>query len=161
MSLGRVCRWLAKHRARLFEDFEENNPSCKPPLSWWVVLHAVEALMDPVDIGFKVLQGLTTIISEQDNLLQSLALSLRGLLVMEGLLLPPSLAARRACGDNRYVLGAELATTTSNVADFNADLGSFAMSCHGTLEPEEARADEFGIGKMFLGSVEKISAIRA
>jgi hypothetical protein len=68
---------------------------------------------------------------------------------------------KSASGGDRYVLGAELATTTSNVADFIADLGSFAMSCHGILEPEEARAVEFGIGKMFLFSVEKISAIRA
>jgi ABC-type nitrate/sulfonate/bicarbonate transport system substrate-binding protein len=59
-----------------------------------------------------------------------------------------------ASGDDRYVLGAELATTTSNVADIIADLESFEMSCHGTLEPEEARAVEFGIGKMFLFSVE-------
>jgi hypothetical protein len=40
LSLGRVCRWLANHRARLFEHFEEKNPSCKPLLSWWVVFHA-------------------------------------------------------------------------------------------------------------------------
>jgi hypothetical protein len=161
LSLGRVFRWLAKHGARLFERFEEKNPSSKPPLSRWVVLYAVEAFMEPVDICFKRLQGLTTIISENDNFLQSLALSLRALLVMEGSLPPTSLAARGASGDERYVLGAELATTTSNVADFLADLGSFATSCHGTVEPEEARAVEFGIGKMFLGSVEKIPAIRA
>jgi hypothetical protein len=125
------------------------------------MLHAAEAVMEPVDICFKSLQGLTTIISEQDNLLQSVASSLRALLVMEGPLLPTSLAARGASGDDRYVLGAELATTTSNVTEFIADLGSFAMSCHGTLEPEEARAVELGIGKMFLSGVEKLSAIRA
>jgi hypothetical protein len=145
----------------MFEHFEEKNPSCKPPLSWWVVLHAVEAFMEPVDICFKSLQGFTTIIFEHDNLLQSLASSLRALLVMEGPLPPTSLAARGASRDDRYDFGAELATTTSNVVDFIADLVSFAMSCHGTLEPEEARAVEFGRGKMFLGSVEKISAIRA
>jgi hypothetical protein len=33
LSLGIVCRWLAKHRARLVEHFEEKNPSWKPPLS--------------------------------------------------------------------------------------------------------------------------------
>jgi hypothetical protein len=91
--------------------------------------------MEPVDICFKSLQGMTTIISEQGNSLQSLASSLRGLLVMEGPLPPTCLAPRGASGDDRYVLDAELATTTSNMADFIADLGSFAMSCHGTLEP--------------------------
>jgi hypothetical protein len=126
-----------------------------------VVLHAVEAFLEPVDICFKSLQGLTTIVSGQDNFLQSLASSLRALHVMEGPPPPTSLAARWASGDERYVLGAELATTTSNVADFIADLGSFATSCHETLKPEEAGAVEFGIGKMFLGSVEKIPAIRA
>jgi hypothetical protein len=142
----------------LFE-FEETNPLCKPPQSWWVVLHAVEAFREPVDICFKSLQGLTTIISEQDNLLQSIASSLRVCYLWKAHFLL-ILAARGASGDDIYVLGAELGTTTSNMADFIADLGSFEMSCPGTLEPEEARAVEFGIGKMFLGKVEKISAIR-
>jgi hypothetical protein len=39
------------------------------------------------------------------------------------------------------------------------DWGSFAESCHGILEHEAARAVEVGIGKMFLASVEKISAM--
>jgi hypothetical protein len=53
LSLGRIFRWIAKHRARLFEHFELKNPACKPPLSWWVVLHAVETFVEPVDIYFK------------------------------------------------------------------------------------------------------------
>jgi hypothetical protein len=161
MSLGRVCRWLVKHRARLFEHFGEKNPPCEPPLSWWVVLLAVEAYMAPVDICFQSLQGFTTIISEQDDLLHSLVSSLRALLVMEGPLSPTSLSFKRTSGDDRNVLGAEFATTRSNVADVIADLGSLALSCHGKLEPEEAQAVEVGIGTMFLASVEKISAIRA
>jgi hypothetical protein len=124
LSLGRVFRWIAKHRARLFEHFELKNPACKPPLSRWVVLHAVETFVEPVDICFKSLQGLTTIFSEQDKLFQSLASSLRALLVMEGPFPPTSLAARGASGDDKYVLGAELATTTSNAAYFMADMGS-------------------------------------
>jgi hypothetical protein len=63
--------------------------------------------MEPVDICFKSLQGMTTIISEQGNSLQSLASSLRGLLVMEGPLPPTCLAPRGASGDDRYVLGAK------------------------------------------------------
>jgi hypothetical protein len=161
LSLGRVCSWLSKHRARLFEYFAEKKPSCEPPLSWWAMLLAVEAFMEPVDICFKSLQGLTTIISEQDDLLQSLVSSLRAMLVMEGPLLPTNLIAKRTSGDDNDLLGAELATTRSNVTDFIADLGSFAMNCHQNLQPEEARSIEVGIGKLFLASVEKISAIRA
>jgi hypothetical protein len=48
--------------------------------------------MEPVDISFKSLLGLTTIISEQENLLQSLASLLRALLVMEGPLPPTVLS---------------------------------------------------------------------
>jgi hypothetical protein len=55
LSLGRVCRWLVNHRARLFEHFGEKNPPCEPPLSWRVVLLAVEAYMAPVDICFQSL----------------------------------------------------------------------------------------------------------
>jgi hypothetical protein len=136
LSLGRVFRWLAKNRARLFEHFSKKRPSCEPPLSWRVILLAVEALMDPVDTCFKSLQGLTTIISEQDDLQRSLASSFRPLLVMKGPLPSAELAAYRSRSRKIYVFGAELATTRPNVADFIADLGSFAMSCHQSLESD-------------------------
>jgi hypothetical protein len=83
------------------------------------------------------------------------------MLVMEGPLLITDLAAKRTRGYDSDLLGTELATTRSNVTDFIADLGSFAMICHRSLQPEEARAVEVGIGKMFLASAEKRSAIRA
>jgi hypothetical protein len=115
--------------------------------------------MEPVDKCFKRLQGLTTIISEQDSSLLSLASSLRALLVMEGRSLVHPLAAKGTSGDDSNVLGAKVATTTSHAADFISDLGSFAKNCHGALEQEEARAVDVGIGKMFLARVEKKSAI--
>jgi hypothetical protein len=86
-------------------------------------------------------------------LLHSLVSSLRALLVMKGPLFPTSLSFKRTSCDDSNVLGAEFATTRSNVADFIAHLGSLALSCHGKLEPEEAQAVEVGIDTMFLASV--------
>jgi hypothetical protein len=160
ISLGRVCRWLVKHRARFFEHFGERKPTCEPPLSWWVVLLAVEANMAQVDICFQSLQGLTTTFSEQDDLLHSVVSSLRAPLVTEGPLSPTSLSFKRTSCDDSNVLGAESATTRSNVADFIVDLGSLALRCHGKLEPEEAQAVEVGIGKMFLASCRKAKIYR-
>ena len=47
------------------------------------------------------------------------------------------------------------------MTDFITDLGSFSISCHQSLQPDEARAIKGGIGEKFPASAEKISAIRA
>jgi hypothetical protein len=149
------------HRALLSEHVGEKKLPCEPPLSCWVVLLEVEAYMEPVDICFKILQGLTTITSEQDDLLHSLVSSLRALLVIKGLLSPTSLSFKRNSVDDSNVLGAKFATTKSNVADFIADLGSFALRFQGNWELEDAQSVQVGTCKMFLATVEKISAISA
>jgi hypothetical protein len=59
LSLGRVTKWLSKHREAVIRHLDEKALSRAPPPSWWVLLLAVEAFMVPFDACFKRMQGLT------------------------------------------------------------------------------------------------------
>jgi hypothetical protein len=95
------------------------------------VLIAVEAFMEPVDICFHNLQGLTTIISEQRGDLKNLASSLKHLLVLEGPLTAEQIFSKK--NDEQMIVDEELATSRSSVPNFIADLGMFAHSTHNSV----------------------------
>jgi hypothetical protein len=84
LSLGRVTKWLSTHRDAVIRHLDEKTPACAPPPSWWVLLLAVEAFMVPVDVFFKLMQGQTTVVSEQDAMLDKLAADWRDILEMNG-----------------------------------------------------------------------------
>lgn len=78
LSLGRVSRWILRHREAIIGFFanEERAEAHIPPAVWWLRLYFVEALMEPTDICFKAVQGRDTLVEEQkkrfDDLLAEL-----------------------------------------------------------------------------------------
>jgi hypothetical protein len=159
LSLARVTRWLFKHRLRVPEYLELMRPLCTPPSPWWVALIAVIAFMEPVDICFYKLQGLTTIISEQDGNLMNLASTLRLLVVVEGPLTAEQILSKK--NDEQMIVVEELATSRFSLRNFIADLGMFVYSTYNSLLPEDANSVEIGVEKMFVAAAEKISSFCA
>jgi hypothetical protein len=53
LSLGGVPRWLCKHQDRIIELLAEKRHAFTPPKSWWVLLHSIEAFIDPGDTVFE------------------------------------------------------------------------------------------------------------
>jgi hypothetical protein len=76
LCLGRVFNWLEKHRDTIFDYFEAMALASAPPPMWWILLLSVQAFMKPVEIRFKSMQGLTTVISEHYMMLRSLVTNL-------------------------------------------------------------------------------------
>jgi hypothetical protein len=69
-------------------------------------------------------------------------------------------ALSRGQGDCRSSLATSLGVEPAKERRGTRRVGVKCKSCHRTLEHEEARAVEVGIGKMFMVNVEKVSAIR-
>ena len=72
ISMYSTTRWLIKHRDRIIQYLEDKRPSCSPDASWWLFLHAVGAFSTESKIVFTSLQGLSTLVCEQRNLLKGL-----------------------------------------------------------------------------------------
>ncbi len=70
--MGKVLKWLKLKRMRLLEHFESKKPACTPPLEWWIVILVIQPLVERVEITFKSLQGLNTLVCEQRQQLSKL-----------------------------------------------------------------------------------------
>jgi hypothetical protein len=159
LSLRRVTKWLSKHPDAVILHLDEKAPACAPPPSWWVLLLAVEAFMAPVDVSFKLMQGLTTFVSEQGAMLDKLAGDLRDILEMIG---PISNGALMEMSkDDTYVASKEFPAGKSSVRDLFADLGHFDLSRYTALADDDKERLESAVGKLLLKDREGITAIGA
>lgn len=77
LSMERLLNWLKKHRLRVCRHMDENDPQCKPELSWWVMVYLLKDFANTVSIACKSLQGLATLVSFQDQVLENLCNRLR------------------------------------------------------------------------------------
>jgi hypothetical protein len=76
ISMGNVLKWLKSKRTRLLEHFESKKPSCTPPLEWWIVVLIIQTLVERVEITFKSLQGMNTLVCEQRQQLLKLEMDI-------------------------------------------------------------------------------------
>ena len=73
----RLLKWLKKHRIQIFRHMDENNPPCKPDLSWWVMVYLLKDFANTVSMACQSIQGLTTLLTFQDHVLENLSNQLR------------------------------------------------------------------------------------
>jgi hypothetical protein len=77
LSLGKVHRWFAKHRARVILCLDEKNPDCKPTVSWWISLHALSGATDENQHYVCVLQYESLLVSQQREAFDQFIVCLR------------------------------------------------------------------------------------
>jgi hypothetical protein len=119
--------------------------------------------MEPVDSCSRKLQGLSTLISEQENLLKTLTRSLRSLLAIAGPYSPADVASFRDAqpADELIVVGSQYVVTRSAIRDLVQDMGSFAMELHGRATKDDALEVEIAIGRLFVKGLEGILKIQS
>jgi hypothetical protein len=71
-SMYIATSWLCSKRLRILQRLDEKRPSCAPEKSWWIFLHAVNAFAMEAHNVFTLLQGLTTLVSQQQKILSGL-----------------------------------------------------------------------------------------
>jgi hypothetical protein len=77
LSRGKASAWLVRNVIEVHAHINEHQAACSPSPAWWVTLHAVNRVMEDVTPVFVALQGLTTLVSEQESRLEALLNSLR------------------------------------------------------------------------------------
>jgi hypothetical protein len=115
--------------------------------------------MKPGDICFKSIQGLTTVVSEQNVMLRDLVPNLILLLDVEGPLSTED-APTRSVDVQRVTMGSYSATSVS-IRNVVADLGQFSLIRWTAVPGNGKRELEDGIGLSFLSAIESISSIVA
>ena len=67
ISIHSTTKWLVKHRLCVRDYLNDKTPLCAPNTLWWDFLHAVHGFAFESKIVFISLQGLITIVSEQQR----------------------------------------------------------------------------------------------
>jgi hypothetical protein len=72
LSTAKVTSWFKAHRAELLVHIKVNNPSSAPDDLWWVYLLAMDRFTSHSATTFRKIQGLTTLVSQQQEELYNL-----------------------------------------------------------------------------------------
>jgi hypothetical protein len=84
ISMGKVLKWLKDNRLRLLYHFAEKKRACEPPTEWWVVVIAIQAMVERIEKTFTAMQGLKTLVCEQRQLLTVLEHDLKARCNIQG-----------------------------------------------------------------------------
>jgi hypothetical protein len=170
LSLGKVCKWLTRNRVRVLEHLENKSPTCSPAEYWWIVLLAVNEFMEPVDVCFRKMQGLSTLLGEQKEALRRLVHALKGIVCVEGPFTTIEIEHEKsimAASDNSISrndpvsVGQYYVVRRAAVSEFISDLGIFCENMYRSLSDENNRSLEQAIGLLFVAAVEEIQKIQA
>jgi hypothetical protein len=67
LSAGIVTGWLSTNRATLMEHYSKKPGTMRPSTTWWLVVIALFRVHREVNIVGQRLQGLATLLSEQNQ----------------------------------------------------------------------------------------------
>jgi hypothetical protein len=77
LSLEKASAWLVQNVIEVHAHINAREPACASSSVWRVTLYAVNRVMEDVTPVFVALQGLMTLVSEQESRLEALRNSLR------------------------------------------------------------------------------------
>ena len=76
--MGVVCEWFIAKQSRLFEHLYESqdSPTQAPPMWWWVIIVVIATITEYINKTFVKLQAEALLITQQNEVLQKLAIDI-------------------------------------------------------------------------------------
>lgn len=161
VSMKRVTFWLCREGVVVRDYLDGKNASCSPPLSWWVLTIAVNAVACEISVVVCRLQGLRTRLQEQESEIKKLVRNLAELGSVDGPLTSAEIASLNPL---IHVSRGDYCCSLQSARDFIDDQGSFAMNSMNDLPAGEVDMVVKSVAGLFcglLGGLSKIVAVRA
>ena len=76
--------WLKMHCVRVTKYLNAKKPACTPTVDWWIVLLCLESVATVLSSTVMRLQGLSTLLSQQEAKLKKLCANLLEMCKVEG-----------------------------------------------------------------------------
>ena len=157
-AMGIVCKWLLDHHIRLFQHIDETSPSETPPSWWWVIVSAVSALSQHINVTITKLQSKDLLISQQTAILQDLTTILCTEIRIEGPFLEEHMDTIDKTYNSTYGLWS---VTHNNVNMYLQDQGMFIQDILFNLGYEESHRIVNIVGIYVARVVDGITKIQA
>ncbi|CAN5972983.1 unnamed protein product [Sphagnum jensenii] len=119
----KVINWFKIHRPQLLAHIESKQPAFAPPRLWWVALFSMHHFTTRAAITFCSIQGLTTLVLQQQNALDNLIASFIDDVGATGPLTAESIAN---IDPSTHIISGHYAVALSSVQKFLVGLASWA-----------------------------------
>ena len=150
-----TTKWLVQHCLHVTEYFNNKTPLCTPNTPWWIFLHAIQLFAFEYKIVFISLQGLTTIVSEQQRCISGLIKTYCQMTGMLGPLTSEQVVSRSAkssaAASGSFFLSYDAAHF------FLENLGAWVLQSVDSLTIEDLNPLLNSVGKLFVDAAEGIS----
>jgi hypothetical protein len=156
LSCDKVTRWFKQKRPELLKYIQEKSPATAPPDLWWIYLLAMEVLTSHSAKTFRKIQGLTTLISQQEAELEQLIASY---IAEIGAIGPLSDEAVTALDVTSYLVSGHYAVALDNVREFVLGLASWTDAILSQADDIEGQVILQDIGMAFIVACDRIQNI--
>jgi hypothetical protein len=154
LSTEKVIKWFKIHRPQLLAHIESQQPPSAPPHLWWVSLLAMHHFTSRTVVTFRTIQGLTTLLDQQQATLVGLVASLMEDVGVTGSLIAETIVNLDA---SNHIINGRYAVPLSYVREFVSDLVSWVDSVVDEVD-EGQRSELFNdIASVYVTACNRIS----
>lgn len=163
LSMSRITKWLKKHRVRVFEHLKVATSAPDVPPEWWILVMCLDTVAQILGKTFRSLQGLTTLLANQEAQLKGLIVSLNELCKIEGPHQERELARLKP---TEHVIKGEYSVALADAHDYINDQGLYVQGAYRKLQedaPEEVDQIKRDVAGLFLGlflGITEVVAVR-
>lgn len=160
-SISKLTEFHEETCVELFEQHDEKKPACKPDVDCWVVLIGLDSVASMLSRVVARLQGLATLLGEQETQLGGIFVTLCELCPVSG---PhgESTLAQVGFNEQSHVIRGAYSAKLSDARLFLDDLISFVLNTLlNRLDAEQVQGIKRFIAKLFAGLVDASSHIFA
>jgi hypothetical protein len=156
LSTEKVIKWFKAHRPQLLAHIESKQPPSAPPRIWWVFVLAMHHFTSLTAITFRTIQGLSTLLDQQQAALDDLVTSFIDDVGIIGPLSPEAIANLEVL---EHVISGRYAVQLSSVREFVSGLASWADSIVDEVDPVQ-RSDLWNdIASVYVTACDRVSQL--
>ena len=159
LSMKRVTEWLVRHRVRVSEYLQEKKPACKPPVGWWITLLCLDAVATVLAKTCSRLQGLSTLLSQQQADFSELCVVLSDMCLVKGPLSEEDFPESDL--PVAHVRRGEYMVSYADALVYIRDQGIFVIDTMETLPETDATNIVISIANLFAGLYAGIKGVLA
>ena len=157
LSMGRLLTWLKSKRRHIINHLEEKNPECRPSLDWWIIVYAMQKVIEICNKYMTELQGKQLLVSQQKTILNRLMTRLKDLGQVNSTFPVTNVAPSDFVSEGLFVM------TVASAKSYILNLGDlYIIEVYQQLEVEnEARFKEItkSVANMFVKLIYGISIL--
>jgi hypothetical protein len=156
LSTEKVIKWFKAHRPQLLAHIESKQPPSAPPRIWWVFVLAMHHFTSLTAITFRTIQGLSTLLDQQQAVLDDLVTSFIDDVGVIGPLSPEAIANLKV---SEHVISGRYAVQLSSVREFVSGLAPWADFIVDEVDPVQ-RSDLWNdIASVYVTACDRVSQL--